>query len=701
MAITLTIAGAAQTARLFSPEGKRESIKVSHSFEESVAEFPIYDKDSTSGAYRPDVDDRVVITDGSQTIFDGIIVSVRDVPRARTNAGVVTRVRAHGGSILDRFTVVQTYAAGQTLKEILTHLFDFYINPNIPGISLDAGMADGPTMGAVSFDQVSLREAWARLMELTGYIIRLTPAGVIEAFEVGDKTAAFSLTKANGLALGEVTWEKQRGTYANRVYVRYGPQTLIDKTDTFTGDGSTTEFALTYTAAALPSYLTQGGVFVGINTSWTITDNAIVFDSAPSNGQAISITYPVQFPERVSAEDAGEISSVGLWEATFDAPEIEDATQAQALADGLLRKLLDTPRIVSVRTRETPMPLPGDVITLAFEDRLVSGTYLITHVSATDVVQHVMEYKLTCVSGGEVKQSLREQLRSAVGGGIKRAGGVVTGSIAPAPSGRFVSEVVSYAGLADVAQHQSRLGTHANATAAGPALVLGRDDSEYGWAIVADMTDTIRGLYFIPFQESGTYRFAMRLTQGPSPADAVYYLTPNGNVNGQIFLGAPSALFGPGHRITGGYFTDLDVTNGMKERGRSIANGVTIVPTFDSGDYTASGAGSWGVDSGDVVNLSYTFLSGKRMRVEFTIAGTDVSGTPAQLRIAIPAGNTANRRTDGFVRYQDAGATPTLGVCFVEASGTTINIEKLDGSAFSNTTSDNTSVVGFIEFEVQ
>jgi hypothetical protein len=112
----------------------------------------------------------------------------------------------------------------------------------------------------------------------------------------------------------------------------------------------------------------------------------------------------------------------------------------------------------------------------------------------------------------------------------------------------------------------------------------------------------------------------------------------------------------------------------------------------------ATGNADWVVDAADQITLMYR-LDRNSLKVAFTIAGSDVANAPTELRIAIPGGFTAAARFDTVCSFLDAGV-PELGVCYVAASGTTINFQKIDGSAFTNTAADNTNVTGQIEFAI-
>jgi hypothetical protein len=85
------------------------------------------------------------------------------------------------------------------------------------------------------------------------------------------------------------------------------------------------------------------------------------------------------------------------------------------LAEGYLRIGLSDPQIITVRTKQYPMPLPGDVINLEFATRgIADDDYLITRIEAVDYKREALEFVLTCVSGTELVQRWLEILRERV-----------------------------------------------------------------------------------------------------------------------------------------------------------------------------------------------------------------------------------------------------------------------------------------------
>ena len=68
----------------------------------------------------------------------------------------------------------------------------------------------------------------------------------------------------------------------------YQAGAAVEGQDTFTGDGTTKDFALTYSAAAITE-VTVGGSTV--SSGYNLEDNYLVFDSAPASGVSIVVKY--------------------------------------------------------------------------------------------------------------------------------------------------------------------------------------------------------------------------------------------------------------------------------------------------------------------------------------------------------------------------------------------------------------------------
>jgi len=104
-------------------------------------------------------------------------------------------------------------------------------------------------------------------------------------------------------------WPKPITSYVEDIS-EIGRKTVLTtrstKVDTFTGDGSTTEFHLTANPVAYPRNMTNNGwddspmVFVdgdhkteGVDYTWDTENNNITFTTAPSNGATIKVVYKI------------------------------------------------------------------------------------------------------------------------------------------------------------------------------------------------------------------------------------------------------------------------------------------------------------------------------------------------------------------------------------------------------------------------
>lgn len=182
---------------------------------------------------------------------------------------------------------------------------------------------------------------------------------------------------------------------------------------------------------------------------------------------------------------------------------------------------------------------------------------------------------------------------------------------------------------------------------------------------------------------------------------------------GQVDLANQNGSASAGNRIINGVTGTISLAAGsgrvvlrydittVRWRVLDHEQGAWITPTFAAGDYTAS-AGNWTVDSADVSVFAYR-LEGRTLSIIYNISNTDVSATPTNLRRAIPGGFVVAKRLIGSSFYTDASATNVLGYVDVNpavSSGALMQFFKLDGSAYTTTASDNTSVFGAATFEV-
>lgn len=133
---------------------------------------------------------------------------------------------------------------------------------------------------------------------------------------------------------------------------------------------------------------------------------------------------------------------------------------------------------------------------------------------------------------------------------------------------------------------------------------------------------------------------------------------------------------------------------------QSARAGLSTAVAFSAGNFTANGAMTWTVGSGDQVTYAYDFV-GPKMTVSFWIDASSIGGTPdTTLQIAIPGGFTAQRSVAAVGYGVDGGAGTTPIRIEVDAAGTKILINRLDGAVWQ-ASADATYVRGQISFPVE
>ncbi len=718
MAIAFTINGTSRLSNLQRPSGGGQAFEIDWSLgSRATLRCRVEDDDSTASAYRPTVGQSIVLSDGSTTLFSGTILSLHDLPVIAPAKGTLVEIDAVDKTeVLDRTRINRSFSSGQTLKQVLQSIFSTELSGS--SLSLDASQANGPTLGDLTFDNVTLTDAFNQLSTITSYVWRGKPDGTVRFFTIGTLTASYSLTSSNKKDVGGVSWTQTRGAYANRVRLKFGTATQVDKTDTFTTTTGQTSWALTYKIATatgrgyiientgsgdVQRLVSRYGVDAAPPGGYQIdkATSTLHRTSAPTAGTVITITYPAQFPDEVTVNDTALQATDGIYAAEYSNEAIFDLSQATDYANGLLARDKTTPKIVEVSTREG-MVYPGDTITLTYTARTISGSYLITGLSITDDIDGRPKYRLTCASGTQAPGAWLDFWRG-VTGGTSTAGGSVSGSLIPNLSGSFDGPVTANAGDP---KYTAILGDDNNGQVSGAAVLLGGDDGtgDVTWSIISDYlqaANDIRRIALYP-RTDGVVDFAAILTQAFTPSAGVYYLLPDGNNGGELHLGGTASVtgYGANHEITSITTLDTSSFNGYKERGRTTAMGEWIDVAFSAGNFTAAGSMTWTVGSGDQACYSYTLI-GKTMTLSVIVNTSSVGGTLSNsLRVAIPGGFTVAsgfRATVGCRVIQ--GATNEIGFITAGSGSAFVEIGRPGAVNFVSST-DTTAVQGTITFKV-
>lgn len=122
---------------------------------------------------------------------------------------------------------------------------------------------------------------------------------------------------------------------------------------------------------------------------------------------------------------------------------------------------------------------------------------------------------------------------------------------------------------------------------------------------------------------------------------------------------------------------------------------------FAAGDYIGTGNMTWAVGQNNRITYRYRVV-GHTLQIRFAVIGANVGGTASSqsLGLRIPPGYTISDTPyqDGVISYIDAGGARAMGLC--TRLNNYILCQKADGSAWTLTAANDTSVVGSIELEL-
>lgn len=449
---SLTIAGTDRTSLV-----ARKSLKFTHiRGSRGTLTCDIETSVSDNTAFRPALDQEVKLTINGTVVFGGFITNTSDQPIAGMRGGTKTTITVGSyDMMLDRAYVTHSFVAGSSLHDVVSWVVTNILSPDY-GITLDPSMLTGGTFnGPLAFDGTqNVTAVWTQLMLTTGWITRIDPATkIVYWFAPGTKTSPFSLSSSN--CNSPVPWQLQRDVYANIIQVLYGPSGPLAVSDSFTGDGVTTSWPLTYSPPATDpttGFIVSAGYVndpagsttyspigrYGIDPllwTWNAADNTLHRSSALGLGVVASFGYTAVFPQSAIAQDSVDIAAKGPWQIpAFQMPQIINKATALQLATGILARAEQAPRKLQATTL-AGLSFPGDAMTLSFPHRTVTGTWTVDQVTVTMAGPGVFSYAYQFTEGTNATMTWADFIRALTGNSVTGASAtIVAGSyIAPSP----------------------------------------------------------------------------------------------------------------------------------------------------------------------------------------------------------------------------------------------------------------------------
>jgi hypothetical protein len=402
MTFTLTIDGVAKAL-------KAGSLRISQTANgRATASFTILSEDRS---YRPAIRDRVVMTEDGTTIFSGPIerVSERGMFKG-SHPGIQLVISAADNNVYaERRYITEDIPAG-TLKAAL-QVLEPYFTPY--GIALHASQVNGPNLPALNFELVRADEVFNQLATLTAdagepYVWDFAADDTFRMFQPSTVAAPFDLVGNN---LPEVIGDIEVDTtlnpgYANKIIIKLAPKTEIAHTETFTGDGTTSVWSLTYTLIKDYGYVTDDtGTSPVTNKTLTTTPyqgtadwtyhpatNTLERDLGPLPlGQVAEFKFDGTFSGTYEATDPEWVYDP--WERVLVLDTIPDNTTGQAFADAELAIRLTEQKTARYSTWEQGIAA-GQGQTINTSARATNAAGMISEVEIRDLV-HRLDRRVT------------------------------------------------------------------------------------------------------------------------------------------------------------------------------------------------------------------------------------------------------------------------------------------------------------------
>ena len=407
-----------------------------------ICRFNVFDD---AGLFPFAHDDEVILTDDGTRTFGGILEDVGlGVPEeCRLTQRVHELVAVDFRARCDQRIITKTYAAGQTLKQVLTDLRTSYLD--VFGITMDPAQEDGPTLGAITWSAVSLRAALDQLQTATGWLWNVSYTKVFGAYDPADiPTAPFSITATSGNWIS-VKVSQPRVDYRNRQYLLLGTAGVFPHQYDQYGNGVKTRFTLPFVGIGfgIPgqcSVYRSGGGWTDYPVGWYPSDpQAWLYDNTGGLNDLVQmsgtvlgandilrVVQSVQYPQTLVAEN-GE-AATNPREAVNAAPDVYDYVTGTALVEGLLQRYGSYPKRLSIVTN-TPGLQPRQLLPVTLSALGLSGSFLIASVRASQFGDTAdMTYEAEAVGGTEVPEQFQETWREMQGGGSASAVTVISGS---------------------------------------------------------------------------------------------------------------------------------------------------------------------------------------------------------------------------------------------------------------------------------
>ena len=347
-------------------------------------------KKTSSQSFFPKINDEIIILDGTNRIFGGIITTV-DVSVESVNL-VNYRVKCVDFSyLLDRKVVLERFR-GKTIDFIINFILNKY---DTESFTMN-NVIGSQVINSVTFNRITFSECIEKLAGLTGFSWYIDYNKDIHFFPKNEKMAPITITDdSNNYIWDSLNIQNDLNQMRNSVFVQGGEEIGNERTEDFTALGDEDErsyFRLAHKFSERPAVLLNG-IVVDVGIENLDNDNdfeamfsfsqkyiRFTFGNIPSINDVISVTGIPLFPIVVRVQSPVSIAEYGLKEFVITDATIQSRDEAKSRAKAELKAYQNGLQEASFRTYSKGLR-SGQTITVNSPLRGINEDFMIQSVN--------------------------------------------------------------------------------------------------------------------------------------------------------------------------------------------------------------------------------------------------------------------------------------------------------------------------------
>lgn len=398
MNLTFTINNTDRTDRIFYPNVTKIDIINQN---KDTLRFTV--KQPSGSAWKPEVDDEIIVTDGDTRIFGGGIVSVKQ--KAQVVNYLEYQVECLDYSFyLDRRLVLERFR-----NKTITYIIDFILDKyDTDGFTM-SNVSGDISIGSISFNRITMSETIQKLADAVGYSWYVDYNKDIHFFPKNTEPAPFELNDTNGKYIWDsLEIDRSISQIRNAVFVEGGEEQGNERAEEFvaTGDSESRRYYRLANKFAEKPTVTVNTVEVDVGTEfltddttvdaqWSFQEKYIRFTDGniPAVDDVIDVSGIPLFPVIVRVQNPTSINEYGLWEFVVRDTSIQSRDEGLQRAQAELQAYRNGVVEATFNTYEAGLR-SGQVITINSTIHGVNESFLIQQVTMQTRTNDQAEYRV-------------------------------------------------------------------------------------------------------------------------------------------------------------------------------------------------------------------------------------------------------------------------------------------------------------------